>query len=559
MTDTQHNEEEKPKTEAAEPEALTPEMSKMVDAYVAGIEATRVNATPIHVDEIASRVAKFYEQIRKVVDWKEDNILRRAAIERVLERLLFPKVSGVSRPKIDSYRLAYTVTADLIRGGHLPNDEVPQESVDVVENALKKYLYLLANVQFASADPLIIKRKLNFTTFIIELAACEIEEILTHQVKEQVILQVMTELLTDRIKVIPADSMSEDDRKMHIYIAACRTLYDLDDGFIVYQLLRFSYPGWHNPTEEQLKQLTADMPHIWETSENALNHPLSRQFYAICERVDTIFMLLGDVMDEVKHPKKLRALLENRAELTPKIEEAYDRRYLSLKKRLIRLAIFSSLSVFLSNGATFFIVEVPLANIFYEGFSLFTTIIDYAVPTAFMFFLVSIIRPPSADNKPRVLTTLYRFLYADEKKSFYEVRIRRRRNPVFSLIVGGLYFVMMGAVLSAIWYVFWIAGLPITSVAFDTFTIALTIFAAVLIRNKAKELVVDERNTVWEFLMDMISVPVAKVGEFLANKWKEYNIIALLFTFLIETPFVVVVDFIENWSQYLKERRAELH
>ena len=69
----------------------------------------------------------------------------------------------------------------------------------------------------------------------------------------------------------------------------------------------------------------------------------------------------------------------------------------------------------------------------------------------------------------------------------------------------------------------------------------------------------DDRSSIWEFLLDMISVPIARVGSFLAAKWKEYNIIAILFTFLIETPMVVVFDFIENWSQYIKERRSELH
>jgi hypothetical protein len=548
-------------TETSEPLELTPEIAKMADSYARGIAATKVNATPMHMDEIASRVAKFYEMIRKVVDWKEDNVLRRAAIERILERLLFPKLSGVStKPAIDSYRLAYTVTADLIRGGHLPNDEIPQESILVVETALQKYLHLLHNVKFATADPLIIKRKINFTSFIIELAACEIEEILTHPVKEQVVLQAMTELLSDRIKVLPQGSMSEDDKKTHIFIAACRTLYDLDDAFIIYQFLKFTYTWWHKPSQEELSQLTVDIPGIWEKSEGILNHPLSRQFYAICERVDTIFMLLGDVMDQVAaHPKKLRALLENKAELTKKVQEAYDKRHTTLKKRLIRLAIFSTLSVFLSNWFTFFVIEVPMAEIFYEGFNLFTTLVDFIVPSVMMFILVSIIRPPAADNIPRVFATMYKFLYVEDKKVFYEVRVRTRRNPLFAFIVGVLYFTMMGVVLGSIGWIFWIARLPITSVAFDTFTIALTIFAAVLIRNKAKELVVDERTTVWEFLLDMISVPVAKVGGFLANKWKEYNIVAILFTFLVETPFVVVVDFIENWSQYLKERRSELH
>ena len=155
---------------------LTPEFERLTQAYVQGINSVSRAMTPIHVDEIASRIAKFYEMVRKVVDWKEDNVLRRSAIERALKRTLFPKLSGVIiQSNVDTYRIAYTITADLIRGGHLANDEIPQEAVLTVENALKKYLYILEHAQFPSADLIPIKRKINFATFIIELAACERE------------------------------------------------------------------------------------------------------------------------------------------------------------------------------------------------------------------------------------------------------------------------------------------------------------------------------------------------------------------------------------------------
>lgn len=540
---------------------LTKHIEAMTVSYQQGIAETKKKLTPMHVDEIASRLAKFYEMIRKVIDWKEDNVLRRAAIERILKRLLFPKISGMTlRPDIDTYRIAYSVTADLIRGGHLPNDEIPQESVLIVETAIKKYLYILKHAAFSTVDPLVVKRKINFTTFLIELAACEIEEILVNPVKERTIIQTMTEIMTERISVLPAASMTDDEKKTHVFVAICRTLYDLDDGFILYQLLKFSYPSWQNPTPEELKTLSIEVPKIWQKSDSVLEHPLARQFYTICERVDTIFMLLGDILDQfAESPEKLKETIQNKEELTKRATEAYDKRYKTLKTRLVRLAIFSTLSVFLSNWVTFYIIEVPLAEFFYEGFNLFTAFIDFLIPTVLMFVMVAIIRPPPDANIKRVLATLYQFAYEDEKKPLYEVRMKKRRNAFFTFIVAVLYFTMMFAVLGSIGYIFYFFKLPITSVAFDTFTIALTIFAAVLIRNKARELSVDDRTSFWEFILDMFSVPVAKIGEFLARKWKEYNIIAILFTFLIETPFVVVVDFIENWSQYLKERRSELH
>ena len=225
----------------------------------------------------------------------------------------------------------------------------------------------------------------------------------------------------------------------------------------------------------------------------------------------------------------------------------------------MRLAIFSTLSVFLSNWVTFYIVEVPAAHLFYEGFNVFAAVVDFVVPTVVMFALVSIIRPPPVENREWVLKAVYQFVYRDEKKKLYDVYLARKRNAMFKLIVGLLYLVLMFGVLGGVGYVFYIAKLPITSVIFDTFTIALTFFAAVGIRNKSKELSVDDKSPIWEFFLDMLSVPIARIGAILAAKWKEYNIIAILFTFIFETPMVVIFDFIENWSQYLKERRAELH
>ena len=370
----------------------------------------------------------------------------------------------------------------------------------------------------------------------------------------------MTDQLNERISVIPAGNMSDDDKKTQVFIATCRTLYDLDDPFILYQLLTFAYPSWATNSQEMLDKLAKDIPTIWEKSDHVLRHQLSKQFYTICEHIDTIYTLLGDTMDQYKSTsKKLLADLGNKELITKHLTHAYDVRYASLKSRLVRLAIFSTPSVFLSNWATFFIIEVPLAKLFYEGFNLFTAFMDFLIPTVVMFILVIIIRPPGKQNMALVLQKAYQLLYKEEKNILFEVHAKSRRNPFFTLIVGTLYTMTSFLFLGFIAWIFYVAGLPITSVAFDTFTIALTVFAAVLIRNKARELNVDDKTSVWEFFLDMFSVPIAKIGSFLAKKWKEYNIIAILFTFLIETPFVVVVDFIESWSQYLKERRSELH
>lgn len=558
MNDQIIYENTKETTELQKEKVLNPAIQELSETYSRELILSRQGYTPIHVDEIASHLARFYEKIRKVIDWKDDNTLRRGAIERILKRILFPKLTGFMVRDFNVEKLAETVTLELIRGGHLPNDTIPRERIAIVAEALNKYMYFL---EYTSTYKLFeVKQKINFATFVLEIAACEVEEILTHPVKEYGVIEAMTKTLDKRISISPHEALTPQEKLKQIHIATLRTLYDLDDKFIIYQLLKQKYPNWHSPSHELTKEIAKELPETWKTIQEEINKPITRKFNTIAERIDTVFMLLDDVLEKLKdNPKKIGAILENKKKFTRLVTEAYEKRYQTLKTRLLRLAIFSTLSVFLSNWFTFYLIEVPLANLFYEGFNLITAIVDFLIPTAVMFFLVVIIRPPKKDNIKKVISTTLGFIYQDEKQEHYQVRIKDDRLSIFRIIMSTMYVLTTLLAFAGIAFVFYIAKLPMTSVVFDTFTIALTVFAAVVIKNKSKELNVDEHVGIQDFLLDIVAVPVAKVGSVFARKWKEYNIVAIFFNFVIETPFVVVLDFIQGWSEYIKERRAELH
>jgi hypothetical protein len=537
---------------------LNPHIHTLVEKYSQELIQSKKDFTPIHVDEIASRLAKFYEKIRKVIDWKDDNVLRRGAIERILKRILFPRLAGFSISNFDPDSLAEMITMELIRGGHLPNHIVPKERIVTASQALRKYLHFLEYI--TNEKSFKVKQRSNLTTFILEIAACEIEEILTNPIKEKEITRAMTQILNERISVTPESSLDHKEKLRLIKISTQRVLYDLDDNYIIYQLLKETYTFWQNPNNDQIKDLSRMIPSWWKNGYEKINSPINRKFDVIAEKVDTVFMLLDDVLEKIKDkPKEIPTELENKEELTKLITEAYEARYKTLKKRLAHLAVFSTLSVFLSNWVTFYIIEVPLAKVFYEGFNLFAAVSDFLIPTFVMFFLIIIIRPPRKENLQKVINTSLGFIYKDEGQEHYQVRINEKKHKLFNVFMAIIYIITTWIVFSGIAYIFYIAQLPITSVVFDTFTIALTVFAAVVVRNQSKELNVDEDRNLQDFFLDIITLPLAKVGSVLAKKWKEYNVVAIFFNFIIETPLAAVLDFIQGWSEYLKERKSELH
>src|SRR3989344_8878818 len=72
----------------------------------------------IHVDEVALKVAAFYEKIRTIVDWKEEHLIRRSAIIRKLKRRFLNLELNSSYEKEE---IAEPLILELIRGGHFLN------------------------------------------------------------------------------------------------------------------------------------------------------------------------------------------------------------------------------------------------------------------------------------------------------------------------------------------------------------------------------------------------------------------------------------------------------
>ena len=537
---------------------LREEISLVAKYYAQEIIDKQEKESKIHIDEIASGVAKFYEQIRKIIDWKDDNALRRGAIERILKRRLLPKMITGSFTQDDSLHLAQTMTEELIRGGHLPNHEVPRSRVEVVSDSLNKYLYFL-EYSIRSYGITNVKKVNEVTIFLIEIASCEIEEVLTRPAKEYGIMEVMSKIMNERIKFEPENNLKKDAKLDLIRVSVQRKLYHRDDNYIVYMYLRRKYPNWDHFSQEELKEFAQNLESIQKSSEEYINSKICKKFDEIISQYSAVFVLLDDVFDDLKDsPKSIEKNINDKSLLLSLITDNYNKRRDTLKRTLRNSAIFSTLSVFLSNWVTFYLIEVPVARLFYEEFNLLATIVDFLLPALVMFLLVIFIKPPKEDNLDKVLKASEDLLYDHPKYEIYDIKLEENTSPVGKLVISSFYIISTILLFVGIGFLFYVAKLPMTSVVYDTFTIAVTFSAALAVRNKSKELQVGESGKFGEFLFDIFTVPVAKVGTFLSSKWKEYNVVAIFTNYLVEVPFVAILNFIELWSKFIKERKAEI-
>lgn len=552
-----------PASPPSNPLSLNPQVVKLIQNY----QKDWVNQQPssgsalIHVDEIASKVALFYEKVRQVIDWKEEHLVRRGAIERILKRRLIAEISGIKlTPDLPLGSVAESLILELIRGGHLPNDFLPQTKINQVAQVLEKYLYFFHhNPQFRSNNSALIKEKINFYQWIMGIAACEIDETIHPAIKENSLINFMTQLMLERIQITPADAISSQAKAIQTYIAVHRALFHLDSPIISYHLLKYRYPEWTHPSSQFLEKISQEIFSLRHALEEEFNHPLVGEFYKICEKYDTLYLILGDLLEKLTpHPDEIKKISQSQS-LENLIKEAYNRRLTTLKSRLFRSAIYSTLSIFVASAFSLFIVEVPLAHLFYGRFNLLAIFVDLAFPTALMFILVAIIRPPSASNLDRVLAEIKKIVYPATELDVYQIKVRSRRHSLTRFIIGFLYFLISCLSIGLVIYLFYLVKIPTSSVILDTLNVAVIVFAALVIKQRAKELTVEEKTSFWEFFLDILSVPLAKLGQWLSSKWKEYNIVSVFFSALVDMPFLTFIKFVEGWSTFLKEKKSEIH
>ncbi len=525
---------------------------KLIQAYQQSLQP-KESTNAIHVDEVASKVAAFYEKIRGIIDWKEEHLLKRRAIERMLKRRLFSEID-ITEGKILRAEIAEPLVLELIRGGHFPNDRIEQEKISQVQNIINKYVFILNK---SASDPK--KSRLQLYTWLSEIAACEIEETLSPPQRERALIDYMFEMMKQRIKVNEKinKKITEEEKNTQIYIAVQKALFNLDAPIISYNILKYRIKDWTNPS--QLEQIEQNIHSIKERIEKDLDHNLGDKFYQICEKHDTPYLLLGDTLSQ--NISGIQQALANPEKLESFITQAYNKRVKTLKRRLGRAAFYATLSIFLTNIVSLLIVEMPF-NKWVTGyfFNYWAITVDILGPTLLMFLLVITIRPPRKTNLSRVLMEIMKIVYEGEKKDIYEIKSFPKRNIIFSTIINIIYFLGFCVVLALIiWALYQVNFPPLSYVIFVIF-LSLIAFAGAKIRQRAKELqVIEERETLFHFFIDPFAVPVIQLGKWLTNKWKRYNIIAVFFSALIDMPFTVFVEFIEQWRYFLKEKKEKIH
>jgi hypothetical protein len=56
-----------------------------------------------------------------------------------------------------------------------------------------------------------------------------------------------------------------------------------------------------------------------------------------------------------------------------------------------------------------------------------------------------------------------------------------------------------------------------------------------------------------------LSLPFIAVGKWLSGQWSKHNTFIVFLVALIDLPFQIFVELLEQWRYFVKEKKEEIH
>lgn len=528
----------------------------------------------LQVSELISKMAFFYEKVRNAVDYEEDHLLRKNAIARILKRQIviegFLKIQGTED-------LSRHLLAELIRASYLPNNSLPEAKVGEVVLILDKYLRLKQECLKAFDSSLNLQTNINqaknniqeksrLVSWILSLAACEIEENLVSDQTKQAMVNVMFDTMS-RVIQLPPDLPHSGDLSIQIYLSISRTYSRFDDDMLSFVLFKYYNQGWIGervdamfaPKDEQIKAIAINIQALRETISFQLKHPLKKQLDRLVRRYSLYFTVLQETLSA--DPAKVY----NEFKQSPKtflnaVRKVCNKKYKKAKSRLWRAALRSIIYIFLTKSIFVFLIEIPAIHWFDQPLNPASLAINVAFPAVLLFFIVSFTRVPGESNTDRIVEGVKEIAFVgSERQQPIKLRNPKKRGQVINFIFNLVYSFTF---LVSIYFIIWVLGkvnFNWVSIVIFLFFLAFVSFFSIIVTRGIKELlVIEKKENLFSFLLDLFYMPIIMAGKWLSSNVSKVNIFIFIFDFIIEAPFKILVDIAEEWTKYIKERKDNM-
>ena len=519
---------------------ITPTASALIEAFAA--KETLNYDQKITVNRFVSEIASWYERLRNAMDIRDDEIVLRAAIERILKRR--SALGGKTGEKI-----AEPLVRELLWAKYFPDNSLSESTVQDVADIINIYLSLKAKLSKQKKLP---ENVLNEWTR--QLISCQIAKLLNPKREKEIMSNYVFHILHERLKI---EDDSEDNKNVQMFIAVRRAFARDDIAFLRFYLFRQIFG---EITKENVEEIANNFFQGYEEIERQLHYPIKEKIYLYVKRQTPVFFILEDVF--TKYKNKLGSFVANKEDFDKAVFDACEEKYRGISARVRTAIIKSVIFLFLTKAIIAYTVEYLYYGLLRnEGINLYQLVLNIIIPPLIMIVVSLFIRPPTQDNSIAILKRIHSLLY-DEYPALGptpKLRVHPEKKVTlmtmsFSLLWVVAFVVSFGLVIDILGKL----GFNFLNQCIFIFFLTIVAFLAWRINVSANMYKIETKQSLITPFVDFLFLPIIRVGMRLTEGISQINILIFVFDFLIEAPFKSIFSFFEKWFLYLHTKREDL-
>jgi len=495
----------------------------------------------ISVNRFISEIASWYEKLRNAMDLQDDEVILKNSIERILKRRL---LLGGTADKV-----AEPLIRELVWARYFQDNTLPQSFIPKTAAIISFYQEFRHNI--LQHHPSIKEAVVN--EWILQLMSCEISRLLKPNKEKEAMSNFMYHILKDSV-VIKDDS--EETKNVQVYLAVRRAFAKDDIAFLRFHLFHQLFPP---PTHEHLEQMTKMFAKGQKEIEHQLQYKLKEKIFVYVKRQTPIFFILEDVFKG--HKGKLFELIADPDKFSQAVIDSCDHKYTTIRSKVRNAIIRSVFFLLLTKVAIAFAVEGTYDKFVYGHIQWLGLGVNIVAPPILMVIVSFFIKTPGIDNSRRILAKIQSVLTEDQPTLAPSLNLMINPKKTRSLLT---------TIFALLWLSAFILSFGLMKIALDKvhmnlvsqgvfmFFIAIVSFLSYRINLTANAYTVDKGQGLLTPFIDILFLPIIKVGMKLTDGIAQINILIFIFDFLIEAPFKVIFGFFEQLFAYLHTKREDL-
>ncbi len=503
--------------------------------------------TKITVSRAVSFFAIAYEKVRNTIEFREEHLMRRAAIERIAKRRLSMNPLGTGE--------GAHIIRELLWARYFPADSFSDVDSNEIQKIIDIYVGLKASL--TTGRP---KDTANFLDeFLYDLLTCEIEEYLSPDVaqRENIFTYFIFQLLKNKVKV--AD-LSIDVQNALLLTTIEKSYRKSDIAYQRFHLFNVFYKPIAQYTPQELKELAPKFPKIFEKIDDTLKNPLVDKIKKFVKKQLPPFLILFDIIKN-HEGADLKAILSDKAKLWSEVDLLCRQKYAAVQKRLRALAVRSLIYVFITKMLFAIILEGPLSQYFFGEVEWISIIINSLFPPLFMLVIILFNRIPDEENTNRIYTRIIDILDTDpsfENKVAMLAQKVKPRRPALQIGFSFFYVATFIVTLYLMWLVLSALKFNIISQAIFLFFVSTIAFFAHRIKQVTNEYKLIEKDSFFTPFADFFFMPMLAMGKFFSSELAKLNFFTFLFDILIEAPYKLIIEVVEEWISFTRNKKEEI-